>query len=338
MIRRIVILVPLVVLGACSSSSGSEPVPGAAPTTAAAAVPEPTTPPASVAATTPEAPSTEPPATTPVATDAADPPVEPVGMPTEGVTVVHAGSDSGGAWTPLAIWNGTAWSSTYDETGDLPVPAPSFSTVSAVSLGLPAPITGLAYGGEDFFCVDERTGPILDIGSAVGALAVDSGYNVAAAAADWPLQPRPVEQIGLDAEVYQTVGEGIVSAAGVDPVGGDVVQVVRADLDGNGVEEVLVTFEKVTEGFGTAGDFSVVYVRYPSADGSVVDEVIFEYYPEGTDFPSLGSASLLAVADFNGDAVMELVTTSRFWESHIVEFYEFRDGRLASVADSGCSL
>jgi hypothetical protein len=109
--------------------------------------------------------------------------------------------------------------------------------------------------------------------------------------------------------------------AGVDGSGGDVVQAVRADLDGNGVEEVLVTFEKITEGgFGTPGDFSIVFARYPASAGDVVVDVLFEHYPEpATDFATMGSAGVIAVADLNGDAVVEVVLRSAFWESSVVE-------------------
>ena len=77
----------------------------------------------------------------------------------------------------------------------------------------------------------------------------------------------------------------------------------------------------------------------PNAAGDVVDEVLFEYYPgPTTDFPSLGAGGLLAVADLNGDAVMEVVLRSTFWESAIVELYSFTGGTLHPVAERGCGL
>lgn len=343
------------VAAGCSSSTGSGPVgseiPGVPPVSTAPSVSDPAGTPVPVATTgsTSTAPATtEPPSTDPPATEPGpiDPPPLPDG-PTNGLTVVHVGSDGGFAWTPLAIWTGIEWAPADVIVGDatVPVPPSTFSDVSVASLSLAEPLSGLSYSAENGdVCFDDRIGPLLDVGVPIPDLGVSEdftgfsgSYTAASAAGDWNIEPRPVLQVGLAATVYQTVGESIVSGDGLDPTGGDVVQVVRADLDGNGVEEVLVTFQKITNEFGALGDFSVIYVRYPAADGSVVDKVLWRYYPdEPVDHPTPGGAALLAVADFNGDAIMEVVVRSAFWETALAELYVMIGGELTSVAVTGC--
>ena len=191
-------------------------------------------------------------------------------------------------------------------------------------------------------CIDDRRGPLLDVPQPIAELPGGEGYRAVSVAVDWDVQPRAVAQVGMDADVYQALGESTVAAAGVDPTGGDVAQVVRADLDADGLEEVLVTFEKITDPFGAAGDFVVIVVRHPEPDGAVTDQILFEYYPtdvsETDAMPTGGRAALMAVGDFNGDRVMEVVIRSRFWDTRLAELYVVDDDRLVSVAVSGCSL
>ena len=115
---------------------------------------------------------------------------------------------------------------------------------------------------------------------------------------------------------------------------------VRADLDGDGIEEVLVTYQYLTDDqFGAANDFSLIYARYPAPDGSVTDQVIDEYVlADPTEFPTIGRLSIAAVADLNGDGVMEVATRSSFWESAAIAVWSFDGDGLTPVAAGGCGV
>ena len=343
----------LIVLTACSGSTDSPTVAtGSGTATAPASTEAPDVPVTDPPATDPpptDPPVTDPPVTDPPPTDppptdppVTDPPAPVTSEPTASTTVVYVGNSAGGAWPALATWDGSTWQEAdFDTEGDPITPPPSdFAAVSVASLGLDDPLTGLAAGADDFVCVDDRMGPTLALPVVVDEIPASSGYDVVAAAMDWDIVPRPITQVGLDAPEYQAVGESLTAAAGVDGSGGDVVQAIRADLDGDGTEEVLVTFEKITEGgFGTPGDFSIVFARYPTTAGDVVDSVIFEYYPQdSTDFPTIGDAGVIAIGDFNGDAVMEVVLRSAFWETGLADLYSFTEGELVGVTTAGCGL
>lgn len=265
--------------------------------------------------------------------------------PTDGVAVIHVGGGSDRPWTLAGWWDGSSWvqAPRQGDRAATSVPTPSVAAVAVASVDLPGGVVaGLGYAPtSDYVCVDDRIGPFIELGVDLAEPRFGHGYTAVAVSGDWPLQPRPVRAVGLESDVYQALGESLVGAGpGVVPGNGDVAQVLRADLDGDGVEEVLVTFEHITEpGFGAEGDFSLVAARYPTTAGTVVDEVLFEYLvPDPVDFPSPGRASVAAVADLNGDAVMEVVVRSSFWESAFAEIYALEDGRLTPVLAAGCGL
>lgn len=358
----------VLLLAACSDTVTTEPSPGAsgetlpAPDSAPMATDggdattsepgvSPDTAPATDAATGSEAPSGA--STTVAETSSSAPPDTgsagtTATAPTDGVAVVYAaGGGSELAWTPIGWWDGTAWREEFydpDTFEWLGPPEPTVDGLAATSLDLPdgddQVITGLTAGPLDFYCVGDEQGPVFALGVDVPETAVTNGYDVVAVTADWPLQPRPVRQVGLDVPVYANTGTALMAAETPTAAEGEVVQVVRADLDGDGTEEVLVAYERQTsDGFGVAGDFSAIYARYPSTDGSVVDELVFRYVSEDpVDFPTPGRATIAAIADLNGDGVMEVVVRSTFWESAGADVYALQDGRLERVAGNGCGV
>lgn len=138
--------------------------------------------------------------------------------------------------------------------------------MSLTSLDLPdgpgAVVSGLSLGPEQPYCVGDEAGPLIAEVPTIPDAPVSLGYDAVAITADWPLQPWPVRQIGLENPEYPEIGVAFFADTPTASEG-SVVQAVRVDLDGDGVEEVLVTYERITEpNFGAENDFTGVYVRY----------------------------------------------------------------------------
>lgn len=305
----------------------------AAPTAAASSTAGPTGP--SDPDTTTGAPTTVPAGTTTTPAGTGSTP----GNPTAQLAVTFAGG-GGGAWAPIGWWDGTGWVDPEDFPS---APESPIESVVAVGPGLTdGPLTGLTLGDPGEYCSGPELGRYIDLGRTLPDADLYRGYGALAVTAEWNVQPRRVVQAGADALVYQQVGESFVAdRPDVDPTLGDVTEVYRSDLNGDGIEEVVFGFEHLadTNGVGAAGDFSLVIARLPHADGTVADQVLFEHYGDDpVTFPNPGRGSVLAIADLNGDGAMEVTVRSTFWEASVAEAFELQGDRLVRVMSGGCGV
>ena len=122
------------------------------------------------------------------------------------------------------------------------------------------------------------------------------------------------KQADVDSTDYQTIATSLFRPRPwLDPSVGEVVQAVRADLDGNGIDEVLVVYEHVADpSRGQPGDFSLVFAHAANeGETGAKYDVLFSYAtPGGTVDTSPAQASVAAIADLNGDGTMEVVVRS----------------------------
>jgi len=145
------------------------------------------------------------------------------------------------------------------------------------------------------------------------------------------------------AEVYRTAAAAVLADLGIEDADPDVVQVVRSDLEGDGIDEVLVAVQRLSDPetlFAADGDYSVVFVRRV-VGGEVKTSVLAQsnapdpQLPDQTPFVDVLRIS--ALADLNGDGRMEVVLDGSYYEGSSTVVYEAEpDGRLVEVLRAGC--
>ena len=255
------------------------------------------------------------------------------------VPLFVGGADSAG-WLFLGAWQQDRWQESSDASGEPIRPGVAAGTgfvVSNLDGETPAVL------GENIeACFDGRVGPAIDVDVA----APDPpgfGYNaVAVLQPSWALQPRPVAVTSTAPEAYRALGVAAFDDEPVDGTQGAVEQLVVADLDGDGDDEALASFEFIqpSAGPGAPGDLAALLVI--DATTRVAQTVLLSAVPDEDVDDDLGSFEIierfrvLDVADLNGDGRMEVLVHAWYYEGAAVIVFTYDDDELTEVLSAGC--
>lgn len=223
----------------------------------------------------------------------------------------------------LGWWDGSDWIGAED-AGALPVVGGEDYQVARI--GLQAITTA---GPQDLVCE-----PIGIIGVEVDNVELlgewPGPYGVAISA-PWELQPHLFEP-DTDDGTYSAFAAELLSSRGLDVASPVIKQLFRTDLEGDGVNEVLVVAEDVNPGLlMEEGDYSIIFLR-KVIEGEVQTAVLGDTVVGPGDSQFGAAYSVGAVADLSGDGQMEIVVDSAFFEGLSVEVFEYVNDDLGPVS------
>jgi len=170
--------------------------------------------------------------------------------------------------------------------------------------------------------------------------------SLVAVGGPWNAMPRPVKITGTEQQVYKEATAEILRSQGIANPKVNLTQVLRVDLDGDGVEEVLVSaanYERFKPGGALtpnsrAGDYSLVFLR-KVVQGKVVTSIITgEYYPQAKEFNAPAEHRVIGVLDLNGDGTMEIVLSGQYYEGDWVDAYRVDGPKIIKVFSMGCGV
>lgn len=334
MTRRGRTLLPLAAVAlvgaACTQQESVTPATAVTTIPVTTAISTTSTPPATDPPTTEAAPATEA-TTTSIAPSTTTPP--PSGVPTSSSTQYFGGGDPDG-WMYLGRWTGNEWASAFTPEGTPRQPAIATDDVSIHEIGLD-PIAGTV-GSTAEACPDGRTGPVISP-NARAPEEPGFGYRSIAFEADWPTQPRPVALVDATIDSYVAAGVAAFDDTDTDASSGSIEQLVVADLDGDGDTESLLAF-------GGAEFSALLLIDADSGAAlTVARDVAAVAAPDTgatTEPPAPGPFErhrTLAVADLNGDGLMEFV--AHVWESEgetSVIVYDYDGTEVTAVLTTSC--
>jgi len=166
-----------------------------------------------------------------------------------------------------------------------------------------------------------------------------------AISSNWDLTPYDIELLDLDSETYKGFASDLLAEYGVIDPDPTLTTLVRTDLEGDGVDEVIIAAERLAGGslmFPSSGDYSILFIR--KLIGGEVTRQIFgvSVVPDDEDpessFATINATRLIAVADLNGDDYMEIVFGGAYYEgssTHVVEMLTDEEG-FHEVLSTGC--
>jgi hypothetical protein len=155
----------------------------------------------------------------------------------------------------------------------------------------------------------------------------------------WNVRPRPVTRGDAGLPAYQAVVREMVMRHGIRNPVVHVTGVWRADLDGDGTEEAIVSATHTHAGDATrvrAGDYSVLFVRKLVGGAPrtiVLDE---EYHPRTTGEETLDTYTLGGVYDLDGDGRYEIISRGSYYEGAWSTVYRVEGTTARKLATSGC--
>jgi hypothetical protein len=273
--------------------------------------------------TTSTTPSAEPP-------PSPSPNPSPAGSALSGTPVI-VGPESVAGW-----WDGRKWVAATGGVSQVPVKGGE--SYKLVRLGDPIIAATGSVAKEG--CETNPGTSKIDIPGLVRKFADAEPPPVAVSEVDDP-RPRAVEMLNPQTKLYKDAAAQLLKERGIDDDDADVVQVVRADLDDDGKNEVIVVAERLADPeslFAKVGDYSLVFLRRV-VDERLTTTVVEEYVPvaKPDETPFITSQRVAAVADLNGDGRMELALAGRYYEGAGVNFHELKsDGTIPEVLRSGC--
>lgn len=263
----------------------------------------------------------------------------PTTTTTEPPTTTTTGVQGNWAAQPLIVarmgalgwWNGASWIDAQ-EAGALPVSGGESYQVARIGIAGEV-VTG---GPPTTQCEPFVNNLGVDVDQP-GLLGDWPGPAGVAVSAPWELQPHLVEAFNDDG-TYSQFAKDLLANRGLNVDSPTVKQAFRLDLEGDGINEVLVVAEGLTNGyFTTNGDYSIVFLR-KVIEGEVATAVLAATVITDETTQYFVGYSVGAITDLNGDAKMEMILNMADSEGFGVGMWEYVNNDLGPVLifQTGC--
>ncbi|MEZ5305741.1 MAG: hypothetical protein R2684_01215 [Pyrinomonadaceae bacterium] len=157
---------------------------------------------------------------------------------------------------------------------------------------------------------------------------------------NWNPQPRKVTSMVTTLKVYNKIVRDYLKTKGVTIAKPKIEQLYKADLDGDGTDEVILRATDY-KSFGASArknEYSFVMVR------KIVNKRVENFLVEGDfitnnlEFGAPNKHDVTGIADLNGDGKMEVVVYSEYYEGAGTAVYEINSSGPKMVLSNGCGV
>ena len=152
--------------------------------------------------------------------------------------------------------------------------------------------------------------------------------------------PRKPRLHNTSMAVYRQAVADILRAKGIAKPDVRITKIVRIDLEGDGVDEVVLSATRgnTSEPSVKAGDYSLVVLRKVINGKVQTIPLAEEYHLKPIDFAAPNTYTVPAIADFNGDGKMEIMVNWSYYEGSGAELFTVQGNKVTNVLGSGCGV
>ncbi|MDT8305312.1 MAG: SH3 domain-containing protein [Anaerolineae bacterium] len=245
----------------------------------------------------------------------------PPGGPLYPVVDMESGYLLGGTYN--GAWVDATTYATYLQDTERPYTVYTLSGLQGTVTGNPPVTTGGV-------CTQPVV-PFQPAGSRDGAVAL---------VAKWDAAPRVAQRIPEDTAEYVDVVTTLLQEHGIANPEVHIDHIRRIDLEGDGVDEVLISVSHLVAGTSAppvaAGDYALLLLR-KVVDGAVVTiPLALDVYVAANDLAYPYRYDVLGLLDLNGDGSLEIIVKAERYEGYEVTVYEMTAAGPQQVLQAGC--
>ncbi len=159
----------------------------------------------------------------------------------------------------------------------------------------------------------------------------------------WNPVPRLPKAIDANSAAYKTVVTNFLRKKGIVKPVIRIKEAFRVDLEGDGVEEVVLSatfYKKGLSSDAAVGDYSFVIVR--KSVGKIVTDHLLQgdFILKKVGFGAPTENHVSAIADLNGDGKMEIVLSGSYYEGDFAGAFEMKNGKPVKITEFeiGCGV
>ncbi len=172
----------------------------------------------------------------------------------------------------------------------------------------------------------------------------NSDYPVAVFSS-WNVQPRKSVKLNNNIPAYKECATQILASNKIYTSSPIISQIYKIDLEGDGVDEVVMTINNVAfeecESIAKKGDYSAIVLRKIIngkvetilIEGTFYDHI--EKREDGLYYPGIFTHKIMNFLDLNGDGILEIITGDMEHEGFGYSVYEIKNGKSVKVLSNG---
>lgn len=147
----------------------------------------------------------------------------------------------------------------------------------------------------------------------------------------WTVRQGNIQELSPDNDIYKQVVLDWLASEGISTPDLGTLHIFRADLEVDGVDEILITATYI-DGYpyrANAGDFSIVLLRKVVGNGTVTVPLVTDVYRAQQEVIYPATYSVGNFIDLNRDGVLEVIVEIQGWEQFGAQVYEI-NGQTAT--------